>query len=250
MSSQLIRRLNKMNKYQKFILERVVCYIKTDDNLEISSGKNPLVSYLNEKDEFVVKQDNNYNIKKHYILIGGSFVKSIELDGKKINSKEAPQNSPFYGKAFVVPVDFDNRAQEIKLFFADDLEDPAVLKLHFVEADHSIYDGMVQAEINKKICAEHKTGTDLVNIYWNLVSDKVEYSQLNLYVCSNGERLIGKYKETEATFKSITGLAFGTYRYEIIEFDKDGKEIARTGKIDFTLSQPHYDGNGEYTVII
>ena len=31
---------------------------------------------------------------------------------------------------------------------------------------------------------------------------------------------------------------------------KDGKEIARTGKIDFTLSQPHYGGNGKHTVII
>ena len=66
-----------MNKYQKFILERVVCYIKTDDNLEISSGKIPLVSFLNEKDEFVIKQDNNYNIKKQYNIIGSSFVKSI-----------------------------------------------------------------------------------------------------------------------------------------------------------------------------
>lgn len=35
-------------------------------------------------------------------------------------------------------------------------------------------------------------------------------------------------------FKSITGLAYGKYCYEIIEFDGDGTEIARTYKIEFT----------------
>ena len=59
-----------------------------------------------------------------------------------------------------------------------------------------------------------------------------------------------KYKENEATFKSVTGLAFGTYLYEIIEFDKDGKEIARSGKIQFELKKPHYGGDGRHTVII
>ena len=238
-----------MDKYQKFVLDRVVCFVKTEDNLEIESGKPSIVSFINEKDEFVVKQDENYNVKKHYILIGGTFVKAVELDGKKISAKEAPEKSSFRGKAYVVPVDFDNRAKELKICLADDLADPLTLKLVFEEVDHSIYDSKVQAEINASIKPEHKTGQDLVNIYWNLVSDKVELTQVNLYVLSNGERLIGKYKESESTFKSVTGLAYGTYLYEIIEFDKDGKEIARTGKIQFELKAPTTNFNGRHVVI-
>ena len=103
--------------------------------------------------------------------------------------------------------------------------------------------------MNSQINPEHKTGTDLVNIYWNLVSDSVEETKIILYSVTNGtERLIGKYKEKEAMFKSITGLAFGDYSYEIIECDKTGREIARTKKISFKISKPNY--SGKHTVVI
>ena len=98
-----------------------------------------------------------------------------------------------------------------------------------------------QKVLNALIKPEHKTGNDLVNIYWDLVNDKVEVVKINLYSISNNEtRLIGKYKEEEAMFKSIKGLAYGKYCYEIIEFDGAGTEIARTDKIEFTLSVPNY----------
>ncbi len=78
--------------------------------------------------------------------------------------------------------------------------------------------------------------------------NKVEIVKINLYSISNNEtRLIGKYKEEEAMFKSITGLAYGKYCYEIIEFDGAGTEIARTGKIEFTLSVPNYSGRNTVT---
>ena len=44
-------------------------------------------------------------------------------------------------------------------------------------------------------------------------------------------------------------LAFGTYRYEIIELGKNGEELARTKKIEFKISVPVYDG-GKNTVVI
>ena len=73
------------------------------------------------------------------------------------------------------------------------------------------------------------------------MSDNVETTQINLYfVSNNSERLISKFKESGAMFKSVTGLAFGTYRYEVIEFGKNGKELARTQKIEFKLSAPNY----------
>ena len=59
--------------------------------------------------------------------------------------------------------------------------------------------------------------------------------------------MIGKYKEKEAMFKSITGLAYGKYCYEIIELDGTDNEVARTDKIEFTLSVPNYSGRNAVT---
>ena len=230
-----------MDKYQKFVLEHIGCCVSVNEEFSFNTS---LVDFINSNEEFEVKQNENYNIKKHYIYFkdNGDQLSSIKVDGKKA------ENFELNGKKYPrVEVNFDKPAKEITFEFADGICEPLTCKLKFVEVDHGIYDSKVQAEINASIKPEHKTGVDLVNIYWNLVSEKVELTQINLYAWTSEERLIAKYKETEATFKSVTGLAFGTYFYEIIEFDKDGKELARTGKIQFRLNKPDY---GENTVII
>lgn len=232
-----------MDKYQKFILDRTVCFISANRELGPNANKNSVTSFINENGEFLVKQVENYNIKKHFILFSGVKLASVEIDGSACEVIDTPKYRLLDEKTIVVLVDFDKQAKQIKISFPDGLAEPLTLKLCFVETDHSIYDSKVQAEINQKICPEHKTGTDLVNIYWNLVSDEVKTTQINLYFVSNNtERLISKFKESGAMFKSVTGLAFGIYRYEIIEFDKNGKEIARTQKIEFRLTAPDYSG--------
>lgn len=238
-----------MDKYQKFILDRTICFISANKELDSNAKKNSVTSFVNENGEFLVKQVENYNIKKHFILFSGVKLASVEIDGSACEVIDTPKHGLLDEKTIVVPVDFDKQAKQIKVSFPDALAEPLALKLCFVETEHSIYDSKVQAEINQKICPEHKTGTDLVNIYWNLVSDEVETTQINLYfVSNNSERLISKFKESEAMFKSVTGLAFGTYRYEVIEFDKNGKELARTQKIEFRLVAPNY--SGRHTVVI
>lgn len=232
-----------MDKYQKFVLEHIACCVSINEELSFNAS---LAGFINSDGDFEIKQNENYNIKKHFIYFKdkGEQLSSVKIDGKAIG--KAVINEKKYLRA---EVDFDKPAKEIKFEFADGICEPVVCKLKFIEVDHGIYDSKVQAEINASIKPEHKTGVDLVNIYWNLVSDAVAESQVNLYfVSSTGERLIGKYKESEATFKSVTGLAFGRYCYEIIETTKDAKELARTGKIYFDLVMPNY--SGRHTVVI
>ena len=228
-----------MNKYQRFVLEQVKCCVSKDEE---PSFDKMFVEFVNSKEEFEVRQDENYNIKKHFIHIRGAQIASVKVDGKSaaLTNEEKKQ--------YRIAVNFEKPAKEIEIEFADHICENLKLRLAFIEVDHQIYDSKVQAEINERIHPEHKTGIDLVNIYWDSVSYKVAYSQINLYVVATGERLIGKFKESETTFKSITGLAFGTYHYEIIEFDNDGKELARTNKISFNLTAPNY--SGRHTVII
>lgn len=49
-----------MNKYQKFILERTLCFVSKDME---AKDKQAVTNFLNDKDEFVVQQDENYNVK-------------------------------------------------------------------------------------------------------------------------------------------------------------------------------------------
>lgn len=234
-----------MNKYQQFILENGRGCISTDLNF----NENKCISEFVEDDKFFINQDNNYNIKKHNLLLISSAIESIEIDGEKYdqNTIEFECKEPH----IIVPLDFDKRASKITFNFLNSMADPLTLNLDYKEADHTIYDSKIQAEINALIKPEHRTGINLVNIYWDAVSDKVEEINIILYsVTKETERLIAKYKQNEKIFKSITGLAFGDYKYEIVEFDKNGNELARTEKISFTLEKSICRGDGGYSPVV
>lgn len=221
-----------MDQYQKFVLDRTLCCISNDMEIKKCCF---ITELLNEMTEFVIKQDDNYNIKKYNILFSANNLTKVELDEKPCETIESYNKDFANQKIIVVPVDFDQQASKIKIYFANEIATPIEFKLKFLEVDHSIYDAIIQTRLNEQIKPEHKTGNDLVNIYWNLVSNEVNYTQVNLYLSSNEIRLIGKYKESETMFKSITGLAYAKYLYEIIEFNQDDKEIARTPKIEFEI---------------
>lgn len=227
-----------MNKYQQFIAKNIRCYLATE--IDFNENKT-LLEFLDSNENLVITQDENYNIKTRNIMLMSEAIAYAELDGNIINAVDEKENNR--NKHYIiVPLDFDNRAKQLKIYFSHNLADPLTLNIKFIEIDHKIYDSKVQAKINDMIKPEHKTGTNLVNIYWNLVSDEVVATQINLYFISKEERLIGKYIEKGSMFKSITGLAYGTYRYEIIEFNKKGKKIAKTPKLEFELSAPNYSG--------
>ena len=57
-----------MDNYQKFILEKTLCSISKDMDVK---EKKAVANFINENDEFIVQQDENYKIKKHNILISG-----------------------------------------------------------------------------------------------------------------------------------------------------------------------------------
>jgi len=92
--------------------------------------------------------------------------------------------------------------------------------------------------------ATHRTGEDLVNIYFQKVSDKVNRVEVELYIVDNKNenQLIGTFQvQDNLCFMSITGLAFGKYGYRVIQFEGN-KEIAASNIEYFYLSQPNYGG--------
>ena len=238
-----------MNKYQKFILERTLCFISKD--MEVNDKK-AVTNYVNDNDEFMIQQDENYNIKKHNIIVGGLSIDSIEIDGKKDD------------KMNLAVVDFDNRAKEITFNFANNVAEPLTLKLKFIESDHASFDAK-EAESNRQnlmAAANIKLATvaDLVNVYFQPVTENYSYTVIELYLAqgnfekqhiSSGvayklppakllggtiESLLGKFKvEDGMFFKAITGLANGVYGVKITEFDKNEKPLFSSDVMFFVI---------------
>ena len=55
-----------MNKYQEFILTQTICSISTDTTMV---GAEQISKLISSDGELQVKQNENYNIKKHNIIL-------------------------------------------------------------------------------------------------------------------------------------------------------------------------------------
>lgn len=226
-----------MNKYQKFILDRTLCFVSKDMTVGTKAYFN---SFINNDGEFEVKQDENYNIKQHFIVLSGLTISLVELDGVKYESTNFENHSLFDKKMIVIPVDFDTPAKDLKIYFCDDLADSISIKLRFIAADKVAYDEKMLGElIKQRIKAANikvSTGADLVNIYFQPCCDNYVRSEIVLY---KDNMMLAKYKIDEETFfKSIGGLAYGKYTFVLIQLDKDSNTLFKTEHIEFTISSP------------
>lgn len=230
-----------MNKYQKFILDRTLCFVSKDMTVGSKAYFN---SFINKDGEFEVKQDENYNIKKHNIILSGLKVSFIELDGIKYEPTNFEKHSYFDNIMIVIPVDFDNPAKELKLHFIDNFADALSIKLKFVAADKGLYDAKMHdaliKERTKTANIKVSTGADLVNIYFQPCCEDYVRTEIVLF---KDNMMLAKYKiDEEAFFKSIGGLAYGKYTFVLKQFDKDSNALFETEHIEFTISSPKPQG--------
>ena len=230
-----------MNKYQKFILDRTLCFVSKD--LTVGS-KTYFNSFINNDGEFEVKQDENYNIKQHFIVLSGLTVSFVELDGVKYESTNFENHALFDKKIIAIPVDFDKPAKELKLYFIDNFADALSIKLKFVAADKGLYDAKMHdaliKERTKTANIKVATGADLVNIYFQPCCEDYVRTEIVLF---KDDMMLAKYKIDEETFfKSIGGLAYGKYTFVLKQFDKDSNALFETEHIEFTISAPKPQG--------
>lgn len=226
-----------MNKYQKFILDRTLCFVSKDMT---AGSKAYFNSFINNDGEFEVKQDENYNIKQHFIVLSGLTVSFVELDGIKYESTNFENHTLFDKKMICIPVDFDNPAKELKIYFIDDFADTISIKLKFVAADKVSYDEKMHdaliKERTKTANIKVSTGVNLVNIYFQPCCDNYARTEIILY---KDNMMLAKYKvDEEVFFKSITGLANGKYSFVLKQYDNNSNIILETNHIDFIISTP------------
>lgn len=158
---------------------------------------------------------------------------------------------PFADRKFSVPINFDDRAQKIILYFKYDLAEPLTLELRYAEADRAKWDKKVADEEAAKIEKEreearlnvvkaahisHRTGENLVNIYFQPCSENCVKTVINLYA---NNAMIAEYECGKGVyFKSVTGLAYGVYEYTVSQYGGDGAALFITDKIHFRLDDP------------
>ena len=217
-----------------------------------------------------IKQDEDINIVNYQILIfeTGDYtpLESVQVfkGGKWTALKQLKKADGFewYDKVqrlidhekklFVVDVDFNNRIEKVKLVFNNNFVDPIEFELVYAESSKEAYYKKVAEQNRQSLinAAQIKlaTGADLVNIYFQPCSEKCAKTVVELYSTMGGKMLLGKFTVEEGMFfKSITGLAHGSYEVKVSQFDKENKEIFTSDPFPFVLGTPH---GGRHTVVI
>lgn len=236
-----------MNKYQYYILNDLFNFI-----LWHEESSESIRAEINDV-SLILKQFDDVTITCYSLIIEVKDTDCLDslLIEYYLNDVWHPVKL-YKGNMLKTSIDFNNQIKKLRISSPKNIFDEFELDINYVFADKDLYyekkklaeeAAMIarQKEINQLINPEHKTGTDLVNIFWNLVSDKIHTVKINLYSNINGkERLVESFNESTVTFKSVKGLAFGEYFYEIIEYDASMNEIARSEKNKFTLCRPYY----------
>lgn len=134
-------------------------------------------------------------------------------------------------------INFNDRIEKIKISFINNLADDYILAVKYQEADKEKYRAKKEQERKDALLAtaavKCSTGADLVNIYFQPCSDDYTRTEIILY---REEQMLAKYKvDEECFFKSITGLAYGTYNFVLKQYDKDNNIILESDEIVFTI---------------
>ena len=219
---------------------------KIDDVLSVPIGKLGKfwkfidnIQYLNfsTETELVIKQSKGQNFGCLVPLLKG--VESVTAVFKDKSEKHKTDISIFKSVTVcAIDFSFDNPIKKLILNFNYGLAEP--LEINF-EIEY-----YKEPEIdNKKIYLEkmnvsHSTGNDLVNIYFQPCCEEYERTEITLF---KDNQMLAKYKvEDGVFFKSIGGLAYGTYEYIVKQYGKNDNLILESEKIKFSIDIPNYGG--------
>ncbi len=227
-----------MNKYQQVLMqESNGRYFFTQAGKEVGGD----IKVLSD-DGFTLVQKEDITLTDYKLSIRNSCIEEVYA----VKNNDCTAFTVIEGNevTFTYPISFEDRIDSVKIIFKNNLADDLVIPVIYKEADKEKYYAKKAEEDKKALLiraqVRHSTGADLVNIFFQPCCD--EYFSTTISLCQ-GNMLMAKYKvNPEVFFKSISGLAYGEYSYEVIQYNKDGKELLRTDKIKFSISSPNYGG--------
>lgn len=228
-----------MNKYQKILLSNIEFTFYSKD-----LDKN--LNYNIDNDEFTLYQDVNYNITKYNLIIKSDSIDHIELLDDKWTIIKG------YINTFNVDIDFSNQIRKLKLVFNDDIADPIIFNLNYIYANRDDYDLVLKEKSDelliKKACIRVTTGSALINVLFQPVSQNYLYTVVELYsYMDNVPLLMARYKiSDDLYFTPIKDLAYGTYKIKVIEYGDNNEVIFTSPFYLVTLQRPRSQQTQSY----
>ena len=245
-----------MDKYQEYIFKTSRSYY----GLSVC-GKTDLEKVILD-DKIIFKQNEDITITDYVFYIANIGIEAVFaiIGAKEITLVQEPDPLR-HGEQnrFVLPISFNNKIDAIKIVFKNNLADDLILPVIYEEADRQAYYAKIEAERKAELFAKTqvstRTGADLVNIYFQPCCSDYEYTEIYLYIPQDYVTVGGPYGPVkkpsswqlfkkckvpaEDFYKSINGLAYGTYAYVIKQFDKKDNLLLETEYIEFSLKAPN-----------
>lgn len=215
-----------MDKYQKTIMDLSKVTIDNKD-----------AKIVFKENEFIIEQAENAHIEKYNITIQNPAINRIELDGEEIKKSK---------DTYMLLLDFSNKATIIKFEFVDEISESLILKVIYNEKSKEDWDNKERQKSWDALIPQAQikfaTGQDLVNIYFQPVSENYGKTVIELYtaigkwtqhpnvigrgmkfvpqlISAEKDILIAKYTVEDGTFfKSINGLAYGAYGFRLSQY--------------------------------
>ena len=215
-----------MNKYQKYFLKEDA-YI---DCFALGSDINCSLDRTLENGVVRIKQNEDISIKEYTLasrypfdyLCENEWRKSSKMENRVWQIAKFDWSVPIEKVRFLVDNEFVEALEiNIEYEFAD------------VEAYNKKQEQKRKNDLIEKASIKHSTGADLVNIYFQPCSSDYIRTEIALY---RDGLMLSKYKvDEESFFKSIGGLAYGTYSFIVKQFDKSDNLLLETEHIEFTV---------------
>lgn len=218
-----------MDKYQKeyFSCEHLLGF---SVNMLNSKESEKYLSIDTTNDVLTIKQDSDIT-KTKYVLTTKKelFVKSISLF-KNGKWEECDQKTAV--------LDFENRAERLRIVLEDDIVDAYEVSIQYIEADKETYFKQQREKQRKnlidKASINVQTGNNLVNIYFQPCCDAYYKTEITLY---KNHQLIAIYAVNKKFFfKAITALACGSYQFTLKQFDKNNNLLFETDEFKFYIA--------------
>ena len=218
-----------MNKYQKYFLKEdayIDCFaLGSDINCSLDKTLENGVVRIKQNEDISIKE---YTLASRYpfdYLCENEWRKSSKMENRVWQIAKFDWSVPIEKVRFLVDNEFVEALEiNIEYEFAD------------VEAYNKKQEQKRKNDLIERASIKHSTGADLVNIYFQPCSSDYIRTEIALY---RDGLMLAKYKVGEESFfKSIGGLAYGTYSFIVKQFDRNDNLLLETEHIEFTLKSP------------
>lgn len=177
------------------------------------------------------------------ITFAGLGVESIDIKRASGSQRIILEQSRFANMMVGnVEMFFSDPILEVNLNFHNGLADPLTLKTEIKLYTEPEID--YQALYLSRINVFHRLGEGVLNVFFQHAHELVDLVEIELYAILDNktEQLMARYQvEKGIFFKSINGLAFGSYAYRVIQYSK-AERVIETEIIPFRLDSPDYGG--------